>query len=425
MNAFNFDRRQWLGASVAYGLPLALAGLKPAPGRASQSPSEVIRIASIGTGGQGGSNMGHQLKNIIAVCDVDRKRLALASDRVQKSNGKAPISVGDYRRILDNKDIDAVIISTPDHWHARIAVDACEAGKHVYCEKPLTLTVKEGRAIVNAARKHKRIVQTGSQQRSGKNFDIACALTRGGALGKITTVEVGIPDVNFAGPPVADSPSPAELDYDLWLGPAPKRPYNSKRVHYNFRFFWDYSGGQMTNFGAHHLDIAQWGLGMDNSGPELITGTVTYHPQNWYEVPMSSRVEYVYAPGTKIVLAQGDKLIQGGTKFIGEKGWIFVNRGVLKASEKSILGDVPKDALKADASADHHKNWLDCIKSGKLPVADAEIGHRSATVCHLGNIASRLKRPVKWDPLKESIPDDKEAQAMLSRPYRGPWKNPD
>ncbi len=425
MNAFNFDRRQWLGAGIAYGLPLAFAGLKPFPGRASQSPSEVIRIASIGTGGQGGSNMGHQLKNIIAVCDVDRKRLALASDRVQKSSGKAPISVGDYRRILDNKDIDAVIISTPDHWHARIAVDACEAGKHVYCEKPLTLTVKEGRAIVNAARKHKRIVQTGSQQRSGKNFDIACALTRGGALGKITTVEVGIPDVNFAGPPVADSPSPAELDYDLWLGPAPKRPYNSKRVHYNFRFFWDYSGGQMTNFGAHHLDIAQWGLGMDNSGPELITGTVTYHPQNWYEVPMSSRVEYVYAPGTKIVLAQGDKLIQGGTKFIGEKGWIFVNRGVLKASEKSILGDVPKDALKADASADHHKNWLDCIKSGKLPVADAEIGHRSATVCHLGNIASRLKRPIKWDPLKESIPEDKEAQAMLSRPYRGPWKNPE
>jgi len=425
MNAFNFDRRQWVGASIAYGLPLAFAGLKPFPGRASQLPSEVIRIASIGTGGQGGSNMGHQLKNIIAVCDVDRKRLALASDRVQKSSGKAPISVGDYRRILDNKDIDAVIISTPDHWHARIAVDACEAGKHVYCEKPLTLTVKEGRAIVNAARKNKRIVQTGSQQRSGKNFDIACALTRGGALGKITTVEVGIPDVNFAGPPVADSPAPAELDYDLWLGPAPKRPYNSKRVHYNFRFFWDYSGGQMTNFGAHHLDIAQWGLGMDNSGPELISGTVTYHPQNWYEVPISSRIEYVYATGPKIILGQGDKAIQGGTKFIGEKGWIFVNRGVLKASDKAILGDVPKEALKADASADHHKNWLDCIKSGKLPVADAEIGHRSATVCHLGNIASRLKRPIKWDPVKETTPEDKEAQAMLSRPYRGPWKNPE
>ncbi len=425
MNAFNFDRRQWLGASVVYGLPLAFAGLKPLSARASQSPSEVIRIASIGTGGQGGSNMGHQLKNIIAVCDVDRRRLALASDRVQKSNGKAPISVGDYRRILDNKDIDAVIISTPDHWHARIAVDACEAGKHVYCEKPLTLTVREGRAIVNAARKHKRIVQTGSQQRSGKNFDIACALARGGALGKITTVEVGIPDVNFAGPPVPDSPAPAELDYDLWLGPAPKRPYNTKRVHYNFRFFWDYSGGQMTNFGAHHLDIAQWGLGMDNSGPELVTGTVTYHPQNWYEVPMSSRIEYVYASGAKIILGQGDKAIQGGTRFIGEKGWIFVNRGVLKASDKAILGEVSKDALKADASSDHHKNWLDCIKSGKLPVADAEIGHRSATVCHLGNIASRLKRPIKWDPVRETIPEDKDALAMLSRPYRGPWKNPE
>ena len=425
MNAFNFDRRQWLGASVVYGLPLAFAGLKPLSARASQSPSEVIRIASIGTGGQGGSNMGHQLKNIIAVCDVDRRRLALASDRVQKSNGKAPISVGDYRRILDNKDIDAVIISTPDHWHARIAVDACEAGKHVYCEKPLTLTVREGRAIVNAARKHKRIVQTGSQQRSGKNFDIACALARGGALGKITTVEVGIPDVNFAGPPVPDSPAPAELDYDLWLGPAPKRPYNTKRVHYNFRFFWDYSGGQMTNFGAHHLDIAQWGLGMDNSGPELVTGTVTYHPQNWYEVPMSSRIEYVYASGAKIILGQGDKAIQGGTRFIGEKGWIFVNRGVLKASDKAILGEVSKDALKADASSDHHKNWLDCIKSGKLPVADAEIGHRSATVCHLGNIASRLKRPIKWDPVRETIPEDKDALAMLSRSYRGPWKNPE
>ena len=424
MNCSSFNRRQWLGVNITYGLPLALCGLKPLAARANQSPSESIRIAAIGTGGQGTSNMGHQLKNIIAVCDVDRKRLGTAADRVQKANGRAPITVGDYRRILDNKEIDAVMISTPDHWHARIAVDACEAGKHVYCEKPLTLTVKEGRAIVNAARKHKRIVQTGSQQRSGKNFEIACQLTRKGVLGKLSRVEVGIPNVNFAGPPVADSLAPAELDYDLWLGPAPKRPFNTKRVHYNFRFFWDYSGGQMTNFGAHHLDIAQWGLGMDNSGPESISGTVTYHPDNWFEVPMSSKIEYIYPGGIQLVLGQGDKNIKGGTKFIGEKGWIFVSRGVLTASDKTLLGEVPKEALKADASLDHHKNWQDCIKSGKLPAADAEIGHRSATICHLGNIASRLKRPIKWDAVKETIPDDKEAAAMLSRPYRGPWKNP-
>ncbi len=427
MTSLRPDRRQWLGSSLAFGLPLGLS-LAPTHRLSAQTPppapSQAIRIGAIGVGGQGGSNIGHQIKNIVAVCDVDRKRLGLATERVQKDTGKAPVSVGDYRRILDNKEIDAVIISTPDHWHARIAVDACEAGKHVYCEKPLTLCVREGRAIVNAARKNKRIVQTGSQQRSGKNFEIACEMVRKGVLGKISLVEVGIPGVNFQGPPVPDSSAPAELDYDFWLGPAPKRPFNTKRVHYNFRFFWDYSGGQMTNWGAHHLDIAQWGLGMDHSGPVKIEGAFTQHPQNWYEVPMNAKIEFTYPENIRCVLAQGDPKVKGGTKFIGEKGWIWVNRGKFESSDPALTAQVSKEALKGDASPDHHKNWLDSIVSGKLPVCDAEIGHRSATVCHLGNIAARLKRAIKWDPAKETCLDDKEANEMLTRSYRGPWKDP-
>lgn len=417
------NRREWLGSTIAYGLPLSLTGM--VRGSTQPSASQELRIGVIGTGGQGNSNMGHQMKRVVAVCDVDRKHLATAAERVQKATGKAPVAVGEYRRILDNKDIDAVIISTPDHWHARIAVDACEAGKHVYCEKPLTLTVREGRAIVKAARKNKKMVQTGSQQRSGKNFAMACEMVRNGLLGKITRVEVGIPGVNFQGPPVADSLPPAELDYDLWLGPAPKRPYNTKRVHYNFRFFWDYSGGQMTNWGAHHLDIAQWGLGMDESGPIKVEGTFENHPQNWYEVPMKARIEYTYSGNIVCVLAQGDEKIRGGTKFIGEKGWIWVNRGKFESSDKSLVAQVGKDALKGDASSDHHKNWIESIVSGKLPVCDAEVGHRSATVCHLGNIAARLKRPLNWDPAKETFVNDNEANQMLSRPYRAPWKHPE
>jgi predicted dehydrogenase len=383
-------------------------------------PSEQIRIACIGVGNQGKGNLGVHIKNCVAVCEVDRTRLAAAAERVTKERGKEPVAEKDYRKILERKDIDAVVITTPDHWHALMTVDACNAGKDVYCEKPLTLTVAEGRAIVQAARNNKRIVQTGSQQRSDAKFRLACELVRSGRLGKMKEVRVGLPGVNFKGPAVPDSDPPPELDYDMWLGPAPYRPYNEKRVHYLFRFFWDYSGGQQTNFGAHDLDITQWALGMDESGPVGIEGKARYHKDKWYEVPEWSEIIYDYANGVKVICGQGEK---GGCTFIGEKGSIHVTRKELKSDPAEIAKEPLKDTdVHLYASSNHHKNWLDCIKSRKLPICDAEVGHRSATVCHLGNIAIRTGRKIAWDPAKEEIVGDKEAAAMLSKPYREPWK---
>jgi predicted dehydrogenase len=417
-NRLSSSRRDFLrhgaGLSLALSLSPHLLG--------EDKPSNRIRIGCIGVGGQGNANLGAQLKNVVAVCDVDKDHLQKAKDRVEKANGGTCAAYSDYRKLLDSKDVDAVVVSTPDHWHALISIDACAAGKDVYCEKPLTLTVAEGRAMVHAARKHKRIVQCGSQQRSDAKFRKGCELVRSGYIGKVHTVRVGIPGVNFKGPAVADSDPPAVLDYDFWLGPAPKRPYNEKRVHYLFRFFWDYSGGQMTNWGAHHLDIAQWGLGMDDSGPVTIEGKARYQKDKWYEVPEWFEATYTYANGVKLICGQSQK---GGTTFEGDKGTIHVNRGVLESTPadivKTALGE--KDVHLYESKS-HHGNWLECIRSRKLPICDVEIGHRSATVCHLGNISIRTGRKFTWDPVKETIVDDKDAAAMLSRPYRAPWKLP-
>ncbi|MFQ3649145.1 MAG: Gfo/Idh/MocA family oxidoreductase [Gemmataceae bacterium] len=409
------SRRTFVQAATTLPmLPVAL--------QAQRSPLEQVRLGFIGLGGQGTSNLRVLMKHAVALCDVDSERLGKARDAVLNSAKNRKVeSYSDYRKMLESKELDAVVISTPDHWHALPTIDACNAGKHVYCEKPLTLTVAEGRAMVKAARANKAIVQCGSQQRSNDTFRFACELVRNGLIGKVHTVKVGIPGVNFKGPPVPDSDPPAVLDYEFWLGPAPKRPYNLKRVHYNFRFFWDYSGGQLTNWGAHHLDIAQWGLGMDDTGPIAIEGTASYHPQKWYEVPQSCTVQYTYANGVKMTLTMGGRT---GTEFIGEKGSIFVTRGKIETTPKELAKHTFDDkATRLYESNSHHANWLQCIKSGKLPICDVEIGHRSATVCHLGNIALRTGKKLKWDPVKETL-DDPQAAKMLSYEYRKPWKLP-
>lgn len=383
--------------------------------------NERIVTGHIGVGNQGRGNLNRFIRNAGAVCEVDQTRLADAVKQVEKAGGKCTAH-SDYRELLDRKDIDAVVITTPDHWHALPTIDACEAGKDVYCEKPLSLTIAEGRKMVDAARKNKRIVQTGSQQRSAGNFRLACELVRSGRIGKLHTVLVGIPGVNFKGPAIPDSQPPAELDYDFWLGPAPLRPYNEKHVHYNFRFFWDYSGGQMTNFGAHHLDIAQWGMGTDDTGPISVEGTAEFHPQGWYEVPSACRVTYRYANGVELILGQGESDIPGGTTFIGDKGRIFVNRGKLTSEPDGIIREpLAANDVHLYESSNHHQNFLDCVKTRKLPICDVEIGHRSATVCHLGNIALRSGRKIEWDPVSEQIVGDAETNEMISRPYRAPW----
>jgi predicted dehydrogenase len=419
-------RRDFLRRGAAAGVFLSLpASLYRNALNAADPPSEKIRIGCVGVGGQGNSNLGHVLKNVIAVCDVDKTHLAAAKGKVEKANGKCA-EYADYRKLLDNKDVDAVVVSTPDHWHTLVTVSACLADKDVYCEKPLTLTVVEGRVIVNAARKRKRIVQTGSQQRSeyGGKFRQACELVRSGRLGKLKTVKVGIPGVNYKERP--NDSGPPDLDFDFWLGPAPKVEYNKNHVHYNFRFFWDYSGGQMTNFGAHDLDIAQWALDMDNSGPVEISGKGTFNKDKLYEVTQTCEVTYKYANGVTVLLGQGVSGIKGGVTFEGEKGTIHVDRGSLTSEPGEIVKQpIGESDVHLHPSGSHHGNWLECIKTRKLPICDAEIGHRSATVCHLGNIAIRIGHTIKWDPAKEEIVGDAEAAKMLSRPSRAPWKLPE
>ena len=411
------SRRQFLGGAAS-GLALGFAAPYILTANVFGANEQVV-TGHIGMGGQGMGNLNPHKARCAAVCDVDKKRL----EKARLAVGAKCEAYGDFRRLLDRKDINAVVISTPDHWHALPTVRACEAGKDVYCEKPLTLTIAEGRKMTQAARKYQRIVQAGSQQRSDAKFRLACELVRNGRIGNLQRVTVGIPGVNFKGPAVPDSDSPEELDYDLWLGPAPRRPYNVNRVHYNFRFFWDYSGGQITNWGAHHLDIAQWAMGTDDSGPIEIEGEAKHHPEGWYEVPQSFKVTYKYASGVTVTCGMG---LPGGATFEGTNGKIYVDRGKLSSEPADII-DVTKNPLKEGdtrlyVSGNHHGNWLDCIKTRKPPICEVEIGHRSATVCHLGNIAVRCKRKIKWDPAKEQVIGDEEANKMVDKAYREPWR---
>lgn len=414
------SRRQFVSQSAA-----AVAFLATAPTFIPSSAfgaNERVVTGHIGVRNQGSGNLKAFINQAAAICDVDQTVLSKAVKTVENTGRKCE-GYSDYRRLLERKDIDAIVISTPDHWHARMTIDACQAGKDVYCEKPLSLTVTEGRQMVEAARAGKRIVQTGSQQRSDERFRRACELVRSGRVGKLHTILVGIPKPNHPGKPVPDSNPPAELDYGVWLGPAPLRPYNANRVHYNFRFFWDYSGGQMTNFGAHHIDIAHWGMGMDGSGPLEVEGTATFHPEKWHEVTETCRVIYRYAGGITMTVGQAQSDIPDGTTFIGDAGKIHVTRGKIIGTPESLVTDpLDTDSVKLYVSTNHHQNFLECIKTRKAPICDVEIGHRTATACHLGNLTVRLGRKIQWDPVKEQIVGDAEASAMLSRPQRDPWK---
>ncbi len=385
---------------------------------------EGVRIGCIAVGNQGLPLMLQNHKNVVAVCDVDRDRLAVAKKEVENRTGRACAAFGDYRRLLDLKEVDAVIVATPDHWHALQTIHACQAGKDVYVEKPLSLMVDEGRHMVRAARRYGRIVQTGSMQRSDDKFRLACELVRSGRIGKIHTVRVGLPHVNFDVEPVQDSEPPPELDYEMWLGPARWRPYNKNRVHYNFRFYWDYSGGQMTNWGAHHLDIAQWGLDRDNSGPRTIDGKAVFDEKGRYEVPRESEIVYQYGDDVKVFCSQGAGR-KSGTEFFGTKGSIYVDRGKLQSDPEDIVRQPLRDnEVHLYRSKNHLDDWYGCIKSRKLPICDVEIGHRTATVCHLGSISMRLGRKIRWDAGEEKIVDDAFASKMLSYTYRAPWKLP-
>lgn len=428
------SRRDFLKTACNAAFLASLAGAAPnlffnyTKAATGENPSEFVRVGFIGVGNQGENNLRALIENAVAVCDVDKSRLAKARKKVEQNNSRPCAGYGDYRKLLEDKAVDAVVISTPDHWHTLPAIHACEAGKDVYCEKPMTLFISEGQALVEAVRRHRRIFQNGSQQRSDAKFRLGCEYVRSGRIGKVKTIKVGLPGVNFkekSSGPVPDAPPPAELDYDFWLGPAPKRPYNANRVHYLFRFFWDYSGGQMTNWGAHHLDIAQWGLGADESGPVEIEGSAVYHPEGLYETPEKFDITYRYADGTTILCSSGTGKYKGGTLFEGDKGSLFVSRGALETTPDEILEEpLDEHCVKLYASRNHYQNWLECIKSRKDPICSVETGHRSATVCHLGNIAVRSGKQVRWDPCKQQIVGDAKLADWVSRPYRAPWKLP-
>lgn len=356
---------------------------------------------------------------VVAVCDVEAQH----RDEAAAAFGPDTAKYDDFRELLARKDIDAVVIGTPDHWHASIAIAAMKAGKDVYCEKPLTLTIDEGRQMVKAARATKRILQTGSQQRSDGRFRLACELVRNGRLGKIKRVITHLPGGPAEGPFPAQ-PVPSGLNWDMWLGPAPMVDYVPQRTHGSFRHWLDYSGGMLTDWGAHHNDIAQWGLGMDNSGPLSVEGFAKRGPRigrNCYTAFPEFDVTYTYPNDITLLCTSTG---ENGVDFEGENGTIFVSRGVIRASDPELLDDpLPSNATRLYASNDHVQDFIDCIRSRKLPICDVEIGHRSVSVCHLANISLRLGgRRLEWDPKSETFKNDREANAMLSRPRRGPWK---
>ena len=349
----------------------------------------------------------------IAISDLNEPRMD------QVAQGKNWRKYKDFRQLLEQKDVNAVLVVTPDHWHALNSIYSCMAGKHVYCEKPMTLTIAEGRAMVNAARKYKTVVQCGSQQRSMAACRIGCELVRNEYIGKITEAHAS----NYPSPwdqPFPAQPVPAGLDWDTWLGPAPERAYHpdiyTPRANPGWISLTPYSGGEVTGWGAHGLDIIQWALGMDETGPvEIWTDANTRI--------LSRAVTMRYANGVIVKIdGQGP---EGGGLFIGEKGSIMVDRGIYKIQPDELAKQpLPEMKTKLEISSNHQQNWLDCIRSGKRSIADVETGHRSTTMCHLVNIARWTGRKLQWDPQKEIFTNDKEANFYLDRPRRKPWELP-
>jgi predicted dehydrogenase len=422
-------RRDLLGrAGAVTGAALAFPAIVPGRALGAEdvaAASNRVQIGLIGCGdlGRGGHHLGRMLGTkdveVTAVCDVDASHRADAKQKTDTRYGNSNCKEYlDFRELLERKDLDAVIIVTPDHWHALNSIAAAEAGKDVYCEKPLSLTVAEGRAMVTAARRYSRVFQTGSQQRSDTLFHKGCRAVRAGRIGKLKTIEARI-----GGGPVSEWEEPTDpppgLDWNFWLGPARWVPYQKNRCHYQFRWIYDYSGGKMTDWGAHHNDIAQWGMGTDDTGPVSVEGTATFPQKGIWDTAVTFDVNCTYANGVVLkTTSEGEN----GVMFTGDRGWLFVSRGVLRASDDAILNDPfsPSDP-QLPVSPDHHRNWLDCIKSRERPICDVEIGHRSATICHLENIAIRTGRKLTWDPKAERFLDDPMADRWLNRPMRAPW----
>jgi len=448
------SRRDFLATT---GKGFILAGfptIVPASVFGAIAPSDRINVGAIGTGriSRGHDLPGiwrHDVARVMAVCDLDSRRVqdavTLVNGHYTEATGKPYSGVtpyAQYRELLANKDVDAVVISTPDHWHALIAMDTVAAGKDVYLQKPASLTIAEGRALSNAVKKSGRIFQIGSQQRSTLQFRLAAELVRNGRIGRLKTVEIGLP----GDPPGNDEPVmpvPSNLNYDMWLGSTPVVPYTENRVHPQRGYGrpgWlrceQFGAGMITGWGAHHIDSAHWGMGTELTGPVEIWGTAEFPARGLWNVHGPFKTEAVYADGVRMTVS-GD--FPNGIKFIGTDGWIFVSRGneavtasdpverlkdpqALAASDPAILMSVigPRE-IHLTESTEHHLNWLESIKSRKDPIAPVEVAHRACSACLLHHMAMKLKRKLHWDPVKERFSQDDEANAMLSRPQRSPY----
>lgn len=424
----SFTRREFLKSAALASATLALPTIVPSTVFGQGAPSNRITMGLIGMGLMMGGHhhimLARDEVQVLAVCDVDRAKRERAQAQTEKAYAAKKASgaykgcdaYNEYERVIERKDIDAVMVVTPDHWHTMISLAAMKSGKDVYVQKPLTLTIREGRLMSDVVRQYGAILQVGSQQRSERAFRKACEIVRNGWIGKVHTIYTQLGE--FPPPQtLPEEPIPDGFDYDRWLGPTPWYPYNKKRVEGNYgggwRCFWEYGSRKNGDWGAHHFDIIQWALGMDNSGP------VEFIPKGYQGAEYQS---HVYANGTKVWKnhpVKNGEMIQ----FIGESGEVLVSRGDRLETTPATLKDRP--LAPADIhlyeSYDHEGNWLDCIKTRKQPICPAEIGHRTATVCHLNGIAERLGRPIKWDPVKEEIIGDASASRWLDRPRRTPY----
>ncbi|WP_282036710.1 Gfo/Idh/MocA family protein [Saccharicrinis aurantiacus] len=407
------------------------------------APSNRIEMALVGSGGMGRGNMKNALRNkaveLVALCDVDKKQIERSQKLIIESRGKSEArEYEDFRQLLDNEKLDAAILALPDHWHSIIACNVANKGIHIYGEKPLARTISEGRAIVDSVNANNIIWQTGSWQRSIKNFRTAVNLVRNGVIGEVTHVEVGLPDGRKPiGTPAIQSP-PEGVNWDMWLGPAPKVPFRGV-MHFNWRWIMDYSGGQLTDWAGHHVDIAHWGLGYDNKSPIEVEGKGVYPIEGIYNVPVEYDFTCKYDTGVNMRVANASaysnrkgkgtdvKNKRGGmgTVWYGEKGWIHVDRSGLWASCQDIL-DTPESLIKEPVyfSGNHMENFIDCVKSGKETITPAHVAHNSISVGLLGEIAMLTNQKLLWDGNTERFTNSEQANRLLSRPFRSPWQLP-
>jgi hypothetical protein len=427
----SLTRRTFIQRSSLATAALAVPNVVPSRLFGRSAPSNKITMGLIGAGNIGTAHLDTLLGladtvRVLGVCDVDRERRETAAERINREYGSNDCKpYADFRELNRRADIDAILICTPDHWHALNAIDAIRNGKDIYIEKPLTLTIAEGRALVNEARKYDRVVQHGTWQRSMKRMHDLVEFVRSGGLGKLEYIECLIGANNrHVGATWQTEPVPEDLDWDMWLGPSPWRPYTFNGCHYNFRFIADNASGQMTNLGAHCLDIGQWVLDMDNSGPVEVEGHGDFPSSGLFTTPTKIDVSYRYANGVRMY-CRTDLAVSGNntSRFFGERGWLDIGYSKMSASDPNLLREMqaPNKRVKVPASKNHYDNFFDAMRTRQRTIADVETAHRTTTVCNIGQIAMALGRKLRWDPVKEEFVGDAMANRLRSRPMRAPW----